>query len=93
MYQHSLFSVASPEAMQAILKRPVGEVDQLLPITAQALQQQGLVDAVLPDTDADTMVAALKTQLQTALMQLADQTPLQLQQQRLTKFQQLQTLV
>lgn len=92
MYTHSLFSVASPEAMQAILKHQVGEVDQLLPITAQALHQQGLVDAVLPDTDATTMVTALQQQLQQSLQLLSGQTPQQLRQQRLRKFQQLQTL-
>ena len=52
MLEHSIFTVASPEAAAAILWHDAGkasEAAQSMKITAQDLQQYGLIDRIVPE--------------------------------------------
>jgi acetyl-CoA carboxylase carboxyl transferase subunit alpha len=52
MLEHAIFTVASPEAAAAILWRDAGkasEAAQSMKITAQDLQQYGLIDRIVPE--------------------------------------------
>ncbi|MBM5799731.1 MAG: acetyl-CoA carboxylase carboxyltransferase subunit alpha [Cyanobacteria bacterium K_DeepCast_35m_m2_023] len=95
MFEHSVYTVASPEACASILWRDAAkapEAAQALRITGADLLQLGLVDRVLPEPNggnhwapvqaAQTLKAALLEELN-ALMTL---TPGELQQQRYAKF-------
>jgi acetyl-CoA carboxylase carboxyl transferase subunit alpha len=95
MFEHSVYTVASPEACASILWRDAAkapEAAEALKITGADLLQLGLVDAVLPEPSggnhwaplqaAETLKAALLEQLD-ALEQLS---PEQLRLQRYAKF-------
>jgi acetyl-CoA carboxylase carboxyl transferase subunit alpha len=95
MFEHSVYTVASPEACASILWRDAAkapEAAEALKITGVDLLQLGLVDAVLPEPSggnhwaplqaAETLKAALLDQLQ-VLDQLS---PDDLRQQRYAKF-------
>jgi len=98
MFEHSVYTVASPEACASILWRDAGkatEAAQALRITGTDLLQLGLVDRVLqepcggnhwaPVQAAQTLKAALLEEL-AALQTLSPET---LQQQRYDKFRRM----
>ena len=98
MFEHSVYTVASPEACASILWRDAGkapEAAQALRITGSDLLQLGLVDRVLSEPNggnhwapmqaAQTLKAALLEEL-AALQALA---PEALQQQRYAKFRRM----
>ncbi|MFM1812496.1 MAG: hypothetical protein RLZZ336_1434 [Cyanobacteriota bacterium] len=98
MFEHSVYTVASPEACASILWRDAGkapEAAQALRITGTDLLQLGLVDRVLqepcggnhwaPVQAAQTLKAALLEEL-AALQALS---PEALQQQRYAKFRRM----
>ena len=95
MFEHSVYTVASPEACASILWRDAAkapEAAEALKITGADLLQLGLVDAVLPEPSggnhwaplqaAETLKAALVEQLD-GLEQLS---PEDLRHQRYAKF-------
>jgi acetyl-CoA carboxylase carboxyl transferase subunit alpha len=88
MLDDSLFNVASPEAVAAILhgQQTVSEAIDLLPMTAADLQQRGLVDTVIDHCQAD-LVALIKQQIVTAVSDLQSLSPVELIAQREAKFQ------
>lgn len=64
MFEHSIYSVAPPEACAAILWRDAAKGPQAaesLKITAQDLQQLGLIDEVLPEPVGGAHADPLKT--------------------------------
>ncbi len=98
MFEHSVYTVASPEACASILWRDAGkapEAAQALRITGADLLQLGLVDRVLqepcggnhwaPLQAAQTLKAALLEELAT----LQALSPEALQQQRYDKFRRM----
>ncbi|VDG18017.1 hypothetical protein [Lactobacillus sp. CBA3605] [Lactiplantibacillus mudanjiangensis] len=88
MLDDSLFNVASPEAVAAILhgQQTVSAAIDLLPMTAAALKQRGLVDVVI-DHRAPDLVATLSTQIIDLLVPLLPVMPDALIAQREEKFQ------
>ncbi|MFC6294610.1 carboxyltransferase subunit alpha [Lactiplantibacillus daoliensis] len=86
MLDDSLFNVASPEAVAAILhgQQTVSDAIDLLPMTASDLQQRGLVDHVIDHTQPD-LVQVICQQIMATVTDLKSQT--NLTQQREAKFQ------
>jgi acetyl-CoA carboxylase carboxyl transferase subunit alpha len=95
MFEHSVYTVASPEACASILWRDAAKAPvaaEALKITGPDLLQLGIVDQVLPEPSggnhwsplqaAETLKAALIEQLDV----LALLSPDQLRQQRYAKF-------
>ena len=78
MFEHSVYTVASPEACASILWRDAGKAPvaaEALRITGPDLLQLGVIDAVLPEPSGGNHWAPLKAAetLKTALLsQLAD---------------------
>jgi acetyl-CoA carboxylase carboxyl transferase subunit alpha len=63
MFEHSVYTVASPEACASILWRDAGkapEAAEALRITANDLQQLGVVDAILAEPSGGTHWAPLE---------------------------------
>ncbi|MEB3171557.1 MAG: acetyl-CoA carboxylase carboxyltransferase subunit alpha [Synechococcaceae cyanobacterium] len=98
MFEHSVYTVASPEACASILWRDAGKAStaaEALKITGPDLLQLGIVDRVLPEPSggnhwaplqaAETLKAALLEQL-AVLSALSEQ---QLIEQRYAKFRQM----
>jgi acetyl-CoA carboxylase carboxyl transferase subunit alpha len=95
MLEHAIYSVAPPEACAAILWRDAGKASQAaeaLKITAEDLQQLGIIDEILPEpvgaAHADPIKATemLKAALIRTLAELAPMTGLQRREQRYQKF-------
>ncbi|BDZ30015.1 carboxyltransferase subunit alpha [Lactiplantibacillus sp. WILCCON 0030] len=88
MLDDSLFNVASPEAVAAILhgQQTVSEAIDLLPMTAADLQRRGLVDQVI-DHQRPDLVATLCQQIITTITTLQTQSASTLIAQREAKFQ------
>ncbi|WP_047998915.1 carboxyltransferase subunit alpha [Lactiplantibacillus herbarum] len=89
MLDDSLFNVASPEAVTAILhgQQTISEAIDLLPMTAEVLQQRGLVDQVIEHDDADLIqliIQSINQQLESVLTLSA----VEVVAQREAKFQQ-----
>ncbi|WP_024625993.1 carboxyltransferase subunit alpha [Lactiplantibacillus fabifermentans] len=88
MLDDSLFNVASPEAVAAILRgqQTVSEAIDLLPMTAKQLQQRGLVDQIIAHDQPD-LVTVIGHQILKQLAPLSALTPAELIAQREAKFQ------
>jgi acetyl-CoA carboxylase carboxyl transferase subunit alpha len=98
MFEHSVYTVASPEACASILWRDAAKAPvaaEALKITGPDLMRLGIVDAVLPEPSggnhwapvqaAETLKAALMEQLQ-ALQRLSSE---ELVEQRYAKYRRL----
>ncbi|MBC6418476.1 MAG: acetyl-CoA carboxylase carboxyl transferase subunit alpha [Prochloron sp. SP5CPC1] len=95
MFEHSVYTVASPEACAAILWKDAKKAEQAsiaLKITARDLQELGIIDQILPEppnsAHADPLAAAaiLKKALLSNLEQLEQMTPEQRRDLRYQKF-------
>jgi len=89
MLDDSLFNVASPEAVTAILhgQQTISEAIDLLPMTAEVLQQRCLVDQVIQHDGADliqAIIQAVNQQLESLVALNSDEVIAQ----REAKFQQ-----
>ncbi|WP_448574163.1 acetyl-CoA carboxylase carboxyl transferase subunit alpha [Trichothermofontia sp.] len=98
MFEHSVYTVASPEACASILWKDASKAPQAaeaLRITALDLKNLGILDHLLPEpiggAHADPLQAAmtLKKALLDDLAALSQLTPLQLQEQRYQKFRRI----
>ncbi|MFM8276565.1 MAG: acetyl-CoA carboxylase carboxyltransferase subunit alpha [Cyanobium sp.] len=98
MFEHSVYTVASPEACASILWRDAGkapEAAEALRITATDLQQLGVIDAILPEPSGGTHWAPLEAAetLKTALLEQLDQleglSEPELLEQRYAKFRRM----
>ncbi|MGA1285233.1 MAG: acetyl-CoA carboxylase carboxyltransferase subunit alpha, partial [Prochlorothrix sp.] len=98
MFEHSVYTVASPEACAAILWKDAGKAGQAaeaLKITAPDLKNLGIVDDILPEplggAHSDPLQAAkvLKDSLLSHLADLDQLTPDQRREQRYQKFRKL----
>ncbi|UZQ55389.1 acetyl-CoA carboxylase carboxyltransferase subunit alpha [Trichothermofontia sichuanensis B231] len=98
MFEHSVYTVASPEACASILWKDASKAPQAaeaLRITALDLKNLGILDRLLPEpiggAHADPLRAAmtLKTALISDLADLSQLTPQQLQEQRYQKFRRM----
>ncbi|ELR96977.1 acetyl-CoA carboxylase carboxyl transferase subunit alpha [Gloeocapsa sp. PCC 73106] len=98
MFEHSVYTVATPEACAAILWKDAGKSEQAcnaLKITASDLQRLGIIDQILPEpkgcAHADPLGAAaiLKGALWENLEQLSQMTPIERKQLRYQKFRQI----
>lgn len=98
MFEHSVYTVASPEACASILWKDASKAPQAaeaLRITALDLKNLGILDHLLPEpiggAHADPLQAAmtLKKALLDNLAQLDQLTPSQLQEQRYQKFRRI----
>jgi acetyl-CoA carboxylase carboxyl transferase subunit alpha len=98
MFEHSVYTVASPEACAAILWKDAGrsgEAAEALKITSWDLKQLGILDELLPEpvggAHANPIEAAdsLKQALVRQLVELAQLSPAVRQQQRYQKYRQI----
>jgi len=98
MFEHSVYTVASPEACASILWKDASKAPQAaeaLRITALDLKNLGILDHLLPEpiggAHADPLRAALtlKTTLMDALTELGQLTPQQRQELRYQKFRRI----
>ncbi|NJO40219.1 MAG: acetyl-CoA carboxylase carboxyltransferase subunit alpha [Cyanobacteria bacterium CRU_2_1] len=95
MFEHSVYTVASPEACAAILWKDAGKAPQAaeaLKITATDLKGLGILDQILPEpiggahSDPLETAATLKTAFLDNLDQLSRLTPQQRRELRYQKF-------
>ncbi len=102
MFEHSVYSVASPEACAAILWRDAQKGPQAaeaLKITAKDLLGLGLIDQILPEplggAHADPVKAAdiLKTSLMEILTRLQTLSPVERKAKRYDKFRNMGVFV
>ncbi|MFN9694651.1 MAG: acetyl-CoA carboxylase carboxyltransferase subunit alpha [Synechococcaceae cyanobacterium] len=98
MFEHSVYTVASPEACASILWRDAGkapEAAEALRITANDLQQLGVIDAILSEPSGGTHWApleaaeTLKEGLLEQLIQLESLSQEELLEQRYAKFRRM----
>ena len=98
MFEHSVYTVASPEACAAILWKDAKKAAQAamaLKITAWDLKKLALIDEILPEPSSgahsEPLEAAetLKQALWQNLEELSAMTPQQLQELRYRKFRQM----
>ncbi|MBU6229278.1 MAG: acetyl-CoA carboxylase carboxyltransferase subunit alpha [Cyanobacteria bacterium REEB459] len=98
MFEHSVYTVASPEACAAILWKDAGraaEAAEALKITSWDLKQLGILDQLLPEplggAHADPLKAAdtLKQSLVNHLQELCGLAPGTLKQLRYQKYRQI----
>jgi acetyl-CoA carboxylase carboxyl transferase subunit alpha len=98
MFEHSVYTVASPEACAAILWKDAGrsaEAAEALKITSWDLKDLGILDQLLPEpvggAHADPIQAAeiLKQALVENLAELSQLTPEALQQMRYQKYRKI----
>jgi acetyl-CoA carboxylase carboxyl transferase subunit alpha len=98
MFEHSVYTVATPEACAAILWKDSGKAEQAcnaLKITATDLKKLGIIDEILPEpkgcAHADPIGAAkiLKQSLRNNLEELDKLTPVERKQLRYQKFRNL----
>ncbi|HIK45731.1 MAG TPA: acetyl-CoA carboxylase carboxyltransferase subunit alpha [Leptolyngbyaceae cyanobacterium M65_K2018_010] len=98
MFEHSVYTVASPEACAAILWKDAGrsaEAAEALKITSQDLKQLGILDQLLPEpiggAHADPLAAAetLKQALVDSLTELLRLTPETRQRMRYQKYREI----
>ncbi|WP_338441925.1 acetyl-CoA carboxylase carboxyltransferase subunit alpha [Synechococcus elongatus IITB7] len=98
MFEHSVYTVASPEACASILWRDAGKAAQAaeaLKITARDLKQLGILDEIINEPLGGAHSAPLETAQslrQVLLRHLKDLkalSPAQLREQRYQKFRQL----
>ena len=98
MFEHSVYTVASPEACAAILWKDAkksGQAASALKITSQDLKKLGLIDKILPEpasgAHSEPIVAAatLKENLWHSIETLSAMTPEALRQIRYDKFRKM----
>jgi acetyl-CoA carboxylase carboxyl transferase subunit alpha len=98
MFEHSVYTVASPEACAAILWKDAKKAEQAaiaLKITAHDLQQLGIIDQILPEppncAHSDPLLAAatLKQALIDTIKELFRLTPQERQKLRYQKFRKI----
>ncbi|NJL48830.1 MAG: acetyl-CoA carboxylase carboxyl transferase subunit alpha, partial [Leptolyngbyaceae cyanobacterium SM2_5_2] len=98
MFEHSVYTVASPEACAAILWKDAGrsaEAAEALKITSWDLRQLGILDQLLPEpvggAHSDPLKAAeiLKQALVEHLADLSRLTPEVRQQMRYQKYRKI----
>jgi acetyl-CoA carboxylase carboxyl transferase subunit alpha len=98
MFEHSVYTVASPEACAAILWKDAKKAEQAaiaLKITAKDLKQLGIIDQILPEppncAHSEPLVAAetLKQALIENIKELLSLTPQERQELRYQKFRNL----
>ncbi|MBM7544356.1 carboxyltransferase subunit alpha [Periweissella beninensis] len=87
MFEHALFSVASPEVVGAILKKVNDSVslNEVLPMTAQKLSALGLVDEVIAENN--DLLINLESSLTRLLAELNSLSAVELQAKREAKYQ------
>ncbi|MDC0148034.1 acetyl-CoA carboxylase carboxyltransferase subunit alpha [Alphaproteobacteria bacterium] len=95
MLEHSIYTVASPEACASILWRSSSEADKAataLKVTAQDLSKLGVIDRILREPvggahrDRDRMMRDVGIAVSEELAQMASLTPRELIDQRRQKF-------
>jgi acetyl-CoA carboxylase carboxyl transferase subunit alpha len=98
MFEHSVYTVASPEACASILWRDAGKAAQAaeaLKITAPDLKKLGILDEIIPEPLGGAhaapleAAAALKRVLMENLIRLLALSPEQRRQQRYDKFRRI----
>lgn len=98
MFEHSVYTVASPEACAAILWKDAKKSDQAaiaLKITAKDLKELGIIDQILPEpsgcahSDPLATAAILKKGILDNLEYLDNLTPTQRKELRYQKFRNL----
>jgi acetyl-CoA carboxylase carboxyl transferase subunit alpha len=98
MFEHSIYTVATPEACAAILWRDAAKsykAAEALKITATDLKSLGVIDQILPEPSGGAhrnplaAAATLKQALTSNLEQLMPMEPEQLKQHRYDKFRQI----
>ncbi len=98
MLEHSVYTVASPEACAAILWKDAKKADRAaaaLKITAKDLKELGLIDAIVPEPSGGAHAAPLEatTNLKEALWehleQLWQMTPQERKELRYAKFRKM----
>ncbi|ASC74062.1 Acetyl-coenzyme A carboxylase carboxyl transferase subunit alpha [Halomicronema hongdechloris C2206] len=98
MFEHAVYTVASPEACAAILWKDASrsaEAAEALKITAHDLKTLGILDQLLPEpvggAHADPLRATeiLRNALMQAMQELLQLTPPERRQQRYQKFRQI----
>lgn len=98
MFEHSVYTVASPEACAAILWKDAAKASQAadaLKITAVDLKNLGILDRILPEpvgaahSNPLETAATLKQAILENLEELCDLTPQQRREQRYQKFRKL----
>ena len=98
MFEHSVYTVASPEACAAILWKDAKKSEQAaiaLKITAPDLKELGIIDQILPEpsrsahADPRGAAAILKQALTDNLEELSQMTPQQRKELRYQKFRRL----
>lgn len=88
MVENSLFSVASPEAVSAILKKSnPNEIETSLPMTATELFNIGLIDVVLPETNQEATISLMDSSLNRLMKNLVAKSSNELVEQREMKYQ------
>lgn len=98
MFEHAVYMVASPEACAAILWRDAAkspEAAEALKITAEDLQELGILDQILPEpvgaAHADPLQAS-ETLKQALLQNLAELTQMSNQQRRELRYQKFRSM-
>ncbi|MBT7279844.1 MAG: acetyl-CoA carboxylase carboxyltransferase subunit alpha, partial [Rhodobiaceae bacterium] len=95
MLEHSIYTVASPEACASILWRSSAQANlaaDALKVTAQNLQQLGVIDRILPEPvggahrDRKQTIRDVGMAVSEELAQMAGQSPKQLRDARRQKF-------
>ena len=95
MLEHSIYTVASPEASAAILWKNSARAEDAatsMKITAQDLLRFGIVDTVVPEPpggahrDPEAAIAAVGEAIEAALDDFDGMTPDQVRDERATKF-------
>jgi acetyl-CoA carboxylase carboxyl transferase subunit alpha len=98
MFEHSVYTVATPEACAAILWKDAKKAEQAalsLKITAEDLKELGIIDQILPEppgsahSDPLGAGATLKQVLLENLEDLSQMTPQQRRERRYQKFRQM----
>lgn len=98
IFEHSIYTVASPEACAAILWKDAGKAEQAsqaLKITAKDLKELGIIDYIVPEppsgahSDPVTASDLLKQALLDQLDQLSHLTPQQRKDLRYEKFRKM----
>ena len=95
MLEHSIYTVASPEAAASILWRDSSRAQETatsMKITAQDLLKFGIIDAIVPEPvggahrDPEAMIAATGAAIGAALDSLGNMSREELREARATKF-------
>lgn len=95
MLEHSIFTVAAPEASAAILWRDAGKAPDAaaaMKITAQDLKEFGLVDRIVPEPpggahrDPEVAVQSVMNAVAETLRDLASASPEERREQRYRKY-------